>query len=83
MNIHNFILNYFRRYLEQQRKKQKEAEEKTMKKPDNNASFQPQSINQINLKHTDKEEVVNLEPEAKHRQILQPTERKWKKEKDV
>ena len=84
-NIHNFnIIIIFRRYLEKQRKKQKEeAGAKTEKNSDNSASFQPQSINQINLNNTDKEEIVTLEPEAKRRQILQATERKWKKEKDV
>ncbi|GBB85284.1 hypothetical protein RclHR1_11840007 [Rhizophagus clarus] len=72
------VLQARERYLEKQRKKQKEeAEAKTKNNSDNSASFQPQSIN---FNNTDKEEAVTLESEAKRRQILQATERKWKKD---
>ncbi|RIA87620.1 hypothetical protein C1645_432985 [Glomus cerebriforme] len=73
------VLQARERYLEQHKKKQKEeAEAKAKNNLDNSTSFQTQSTNQINLNNTDFE--VTLEPDAKRRQILQATERRWKKD---
>ncbi|CAG8460379.1 1322_t:CDS:2 [Funneliformis mosseae] len=74
------VLQARERFLEQQRKKHKEEVETRAKNDsDNTTSFQSQPTNQTNFNNNDNEEVT-LEPEVRRRQILQATERRWKKD---
>ncbi|CAG8770481.1 1741_t:CDS:2, partial [Acaulospora morrowiae] len=77
------VLQARERYLEQQRKK-KELEAKTSSYEYSSLTDSTQSLNNNSLKTQTIQNVVedgkDLEPELRRQQILQATERRWKKE---